>query len=192
MKMTTGIVSTVLAAAVLACGGREESHSTHQTATTTTTPSASVPYDLMFLDTMTKHHQGAVDMARVAAGRIQHPELRKLVMQIPVDQEREIKQMKAWRDQWYPGSPSAENTQMPGMKQSHMDTSHMQSMPPGKEYDAMFIDMMIPHHEGAVTMSQEALAEAAHEEVRTLAGAIIDAQTREIRQMKAWRSQLGG
>lgn len=56
-------------------------------------------------------------------------------------------QLRQWRDQWYPGAAPAENMQMPGMSSMNMEMSHMQAMS-GHALDMMFIDMMIPHHEG--------------------------------------------
>lgn len=67
-----------------------------------------------------------------------------------------------------------------------MDHS-MMSVDPAKPFDAQFIDSMIEHHQGAVVMAEQALAEAEHEELRTLAEAIIAAQTQEIAEMTAWR-----
>ena len=46
----------------------------------------------------------------------------------------------------------------------------------GQEFDLMFIDMMIPHHESAIAMARVALARAEHEEIRTLAQEIIAGQ----------------
>jgi len=150
----------------------------------------SSPYDLQFIDTMIVHHQGAVEMATMAETRLQNEKLKALAKSIPADQQREIKQMKAWREQWYPGSPSAQNMTMPGMGGSMMDMSHMKTMEAGPAYDAMFIDMMIPHHQGAVQMGENALAKAERLEVKELSKKIIDAQTREIEQMKKLRVSL--
>jgi uncharacterized protein (DUF305 family) len=76
---------------------------------------------------------------------------------------------------------------MPGMAEGmSMDMTHLTHMS-GNALDAMFIDMMKPHHEGALAMAKDALAKAEHPEIRQLARAIIDAQTREIRQFDAWR-----
>jgi uncharacterized protein (DUF305 family) len=50
-----------------------------------------------------------------------------------------------------------------------------------------FIDSMIPHHESAISMAQQALAEAEHDEIRQMAQAIIDTQAAEIAQLQAWR-----
>lgn len=54
-------------------------------------------------------------------------------------------------------------------------------------FDLRFIDSMIPHHEGAVLMAQEALQKSSRPEIRTLAKAIIDAQQKEIRLLQGWR-----
>ncbi len=49
-----------------------------------------------------------------------------------------------------------------------------------------FIEQMIPHHEDAVAMAQLALVRAEHPELKQLAKAIIENQTREIERMRAW------
>jgi len=155
-----------------------------------TTPAAA-SYDLQFMDTMSKHHLGAIEMARMAQSKVQLPELKAMTKRIPSDQQKEIEQMKVWRDQWYAGAPAAENMNMPGMSASmNMDMSHLQTMKPGRDFDVMFIDMMVPHHEGAVQMSKDALTRAEHQELRKLAQQIIDEQTKEIADMKQWKAKL--
>jgi uncharacterized protein (DUF305 family) len=47
--------------------------------------------------------------------------------------------------------------------------------------------MMVPHHEGALAMSRDALERAQHQEIKDLAQRIIDAQRREIEMMKQWQ-----
>ncbi len=56
----------------------------------------------------------------------------------------------------------------------------------GDAFDAAFIKEMIAHHEGAVAMAEQALTDAKHVEIKTMATAIISAQTSEISQMKGW------
>ncbi|HVT02451.1 MAG TPA: DUF305 domain-containing protein [Thermoanaerobaculia bacterium] len=168
-----------------------KSATTASSATPAPVAPASSPYDLQFLDTMSKHHASAIEMAKMAQGKIEQPELKALVAKIPVDQQKEIDQMKSWRDQWYPAAPSAENMKMPGMSSSmNMDMGGMQSMKQGHDYDLMFIDMMVPHHEAAVMMSREALTKAQHPEIKKLAQQIIDAQTKESGEMKKWKEGL--
>jgi uncharacterized protein (DUF305 family) len=53
-------------------------------------------------------------------------------------------------------------------------------------HDRHFIEMMIPHHEGAIAMAQLAPTRSKHPEMKQLAAAIIKAQTSEIDQMRTW------
>ncbi len=82
--------------------------------------------------------------------------------------------------------PAEENTQAAG-HDAHMDHSNMM-MDATQPFDAQFIDSMIEHHQGAVTMAQAALAESERAEIIALANAIIAAQEGEIAQMLAWRA----
>jgi uncharacterized protein (DUF305 family) len=149
------------------------------------------PYDLQFIDTMILHHQGAIEMARLAGERAEHRELKELARKIIEDQEREIAQMRAWRERWYKGQAPAVNMELPGMRESMMMDMQKLSAARGRDFDLLFIDMMIPHHEGAVVMSRQALERAEHAELKKLAEQIIAAQQAEIAQMRKWRTEWG-
>jgi len=150
---------------------------------------ASQPYDLQFIDTMTAHHKGAVDMAKMVEGKTQNPDIKKFAAQIIADQEKEISQMKDWREKWFAGKPAAMNMEMPGMMDSmNMDMAKLTNSKE-KEFDLAFIDMMTPHHEGAVAMAKEALQKSEKAEIKTLAGQIIKAQEAEIKMMSEWKAK---
>ena len=151
------------------------------------------PYDLQFLDTMSVHHQAAIDMAKMVDGKTQNAELNKFAGQIIADQGKEIAQMKEWRDKWYAGKPAAKNMEMSGMMDSMkmmMDggMKKMGSMT-GKDFDTDFLDMMTPHHAGAITMAKEALTKAEHPEIKALSNQIIKAQEAEIKMMADWKAK---
>jgi uncharacterized protein (DUF305 family) len=149
----------------------------------------SAPYDLQFIDTMIHHHQGAVDMAKMIDGKTQNAELVKFGKQIVADQEKEISQMKEWREKWFKGVPRAMNMEMPGMADSmKMDMSKLSSAK-DKAFDLMFVEMMIPHHDGAVSMAKEALTKSEKPEIKTLANQIIKAQEAEIKMMNEWKTK---
>lgn len=149
-----------------------------------------MPYDLQFLDTMIAHHQGAVVMAKPALEKAQHAELKTLAQNIITNQEKEIISMREWREKWYAGKPLAMNMEMPGMTDSMkgMDMKKLGSLT-GNAFDLAFIEMMIPHHGGAVLMSKEALEKAEHAEIKTLAQGIIMAQEDEIKSMRDWKEK---
>ncbi len=154
---------------------------------------ASQPYDLQFLDTMTHHHQGAIDMAKMALTKSQNAELKTFAQKIIDDQNKEIAQMKDWRENCYAGKPQAMNMEMPGMNDSMkmMTGDGMKRMEAatGKDFDMHFLDMMTPHHQGATTMAKEALTKAEHPEIKTLANQIIKAQEAEIKMMADWKAK---
>jgi uncharacterized protein (DUF305 family) len=54
-------------------------------------------------------------------------------------------------------------------------------------YDALFIDSMMMHHQGAIDMANQALQEATKPEIKAMAENIIKAQKAEIAQMQEWR-----
>ena len=98
---------------------------------------------------------------------------------------------------------SAMASEMAGMESSMPTASGMGSMDsmPGMDhgtmgsttsdapYDAQFIDSMIEHHTGAITMAEDALKNAEHQEIKDLAQAIIRDQQTEVSQMQGWRKQ---
>ncbi|MFZ2522626.1 MAG: DUF305 domain-containing protein [Minisyncoccia bacterium] len=58
-------------------------------------------FDVVFLNQMIVHHQGAVDMANLALNNAKHPEIVELSKNIIEAQNREISDMKTWMKTWY-------------------------------------------------------------------------------------------
>lgn len=61
----------------------------------------------------------------------------------------------------------------------------------GDDFDKAFIEMMIPHHEGAIEMALAAKQSAGHQEIKDMADDIITAQQSEIDMMKGWQREWG-
>ena len=149
------------------------------------------PYDLRFLDQMIAHHQMGVIMTQHMAEDSARPEMRDLAQRIITAQQREITQMQQWRQQWYPNTPRTPGMgggmMGPGMMGGMMDRETMgQMMGRSFDFDRMFLQMMIPHHEGAIEMAQAALQQAEHTEIKTLAQNIITTQQAEITEMRGY------
>ena len=91
-------------------------------------------------------------------------------------------------------SQQAQTTQtqsQPSMGMNHAAAGHA-TTDPKAPFDQQFIDMMVPHHEGAVAMAKVAQSRAEHPEIRQLADAIVSSQDKEIQQMKSWRKAWYG
>ena len=152
------------------------------------------PFDQLFLDQMIMHHQGAVMSAQMMIADSQRPELRDLAQRIITAQQREIDQMRTWRDTWYGVAGTGANPRMMGggmmgggMMGGMMNRDQMrQMMGANADFDRMFLQMMIPHHEAAITMAQQALAQAEHVEIKTLAQGIVTTQQTEITEMQGY------
>ena len=62
---------------------------------------ADAEFDLRFINAMIPHHEGALVMAKDALGKSKRPEIKQLSKDILASQQKEIDQMKQWRQAWY-------------------------------------------------------------------------------------------
>ena len=147
------------------------------------------PFDLQFIDQMTMHHEGAIMSSRMMIGDSERPELRELARNIEESQSRQIDQMQNFRDEWY---PDAEQTSgMPaGAMDEMMGEGMMEGMMGGDATDEMFLQMMIPHHQMAVDMSEKALEESDRPELKKLAQTIKEEQSAEIKLMQGYLDKI--
>jgi len=65
---------------------------------------------------------------------------------------------------------------------------NMSSLRSARPFDRAFVDMMIPHHQGAIRMARAELAKGVNPQLRGIATAIVAAQAKEIGQMNSWRT----
>ena len=159
---------------------------------------AQSPDDLQFIDKMTAHHQQAVQMAQLATDRAQHAELKTMAHYMLDANLKEIDYMRSWRERWFPNRPLS-GTERGQQRQAasgpagsiDLDMGRIQAAT-GGDFDMLFLDMMIQHHQGAIEMSRDALAKAEHQEIKQLAQRIIDEQQKEIDQMNQWRESWKG
>jgi uncharacterized protein (DUF305 family) len=144
--------------------------------------------DERFIDAMVPHHEGAVEMARVAVKNAEHPEIERLAEHIISNQEAEINELESIKESEYGTSKVPRHMSMGQMKDMGM-MMNPQSLADKKPFDKAFIDNMIPHHQSAIEMAQVARDETDNPKIKELAAGIISAQKREISQMKQWRTQ---
>jgi uncharacterized protein (DUF305 family) len=157
---------------------------------------ASLPFDQRFLDQMIMHHEGAVMSTQMMIAGSERPELRDLAQRIITGQQREIEQMREWRTAWYgsAGAPPTHEAMMAQMGAGGMMNggSMGQMMGGNADADHMYLQMMIPHHQAAISMAQQALSQSEHPEIKTLAEGIIATQQAEIEEMQGYLAEWYG
>ena len=120
------------------------------------------PADVKFMQGMIHHHAQAVDMTQLLATRTQSADMKKLALRIELSQNDEMKMMRRWlevRGQDVPGEhahPMPGAPMMPGMLSA--DEMARLAAAKGTEFDRLFLEGMIKHHAGALTMVQELFA----------------------------------
>jgi uncharacterized protein (DUF305 family) len=144
--------------------------------------------DGRFIDAMVPHHQGAIEMARVALKNAGHEEIIELSRNIISSQQAEIEELKAIKKEEFgtaevPMEMSPQQMRSMGMM---MDPQQLANQDP---FDKAFIDAMIPHHQSAIVMAQLALEESENPEIKELARNIVSAQQSKIEQMRQWREE---
>ncbi|GAA2027144.1 DUF305 domain-containing protein [Terrabacter terrae] len=146
--------------------------------------------DVMFAQMMVPHHQQAVEMADIALGKQSaSAQVRQLATQIKAGQDPEIETMRGWLQSWGAPLPTTgmSHDGMGGtsgqgmMTQADMDALKAAD---GAEFDKQWVTMMTAHHEGAITMARQVLTTTQNPDVKTLAEAVVKAQTEEIATMK--------
>ena len=195
LRLATGALA--LTAFLAGCGDSTEPAGGGTTAASTTDGEQAAQEhneaDTMFAQMMIVHHEGAIEMAQLAQEQAVTPEVQELAAQIEAAQGPEIELMQSWLQQW--GEPAASEDDMAGM--GHGDTSGMEmdgmtqeeAMAEleglsGEAFDARFLELMIEHHRGAVTMAQTALDEGQHPDVQELAEQVVTDQEAEIEHME--------
>jgi len=142
--------------------------------------------DIAFAQMMIPHHQQASQMAFLALRFSKSPQVLALARKINAAQQPEIATMKQWLKTW--GAPMAVGSTS---SMSHMgggSTTDGQVIElarlRGKRFDTLFVQMMIAHHQGAITEARRVVKATRNSEVRKLAQAVITGQSAEIINMK--------
>jgi len=177
-------------------------------------PLSSSP-DAGFLRDMQTHHSQAVEMALIVRERSDDPEVRAIAYDIAVSQSQQSGVMYGWLQLW--GLPQAGEPMawmagaeghsghgpetgptptargpavMPGMaSREQLDALRAAS---GAEADALFLRLMIAHHEGGIAMARAAQALAGVPVVRALAGNAVEVQQAEVEAMTALLAARAG
>ncbi len=153
--------------------------------------------DVKFMQGMISHHAQAVEMTELLASRSDRDTMRRLAQRIELSQEDEITMMQEWlssREQavteldahhapgWEP---------MPGMLTDE-EMGRLEAAP-AVEFDPLFLELMIKHHRGALTMVETLLSQrgaAQDSQLFAFTSDITSDQSMEIDRMDAMLAEL--
>ena len=158
------------------------------------------PDDVLFMQDMIPHHNQAVQMAALVADRTNRQELLDVAGRIDASQVDEIEFMKQWLSER--GEDVPDPTEHDAMHTSHTmagmaSPAQMAELAQveGTDFDRLFLQLMIAHHEGAVKMVEELLEQpgSAYDPVLfEFTNDVTNDQTSEIERMNAMLASLSG
>lgn len=182
---TLAVLTVIVAIALAACGGDDGDSGGDETDAEHT--------DGAFIIEMIPHHEGAIEMAEIAQEQGEHPEIQDLAENIIASQGAEIGELETAHERLFDAPVGDVDHGDLGLSEEDSGMAHDASMLEGADpFDQGFIDMMIPHHQGAIRMARIELEAGQDEQLKTLAQEIIDAQSAEIEEMNRWREQWYG
>jgi uncharacterized protein (DUF305 family) len=188
----TGAV--VLSLALSACGGSSAPAASGSAPAASAAAEADQQFndaDVQFAQMMIPHHRQAVQMAELAPDRAQNPDVKALAEQIKGAQDPEIATLTGFLEDW--GAEVPADDAMRGME--GMDHSGMSGMmtpeqmtelanASGADFDRMFLEMMVGHHQSAVSDAEREQADGVNPGAKALAGEIVKTQSEEISRMQ--------
>jgi len=151
--------------------------------------------DVEFMSGMIYHHAQAVLIAGWAPSHDAGPSVRTLCERIVAAQTDEIALLSRWLNDRHEAVPHPDpaHMMMPEMDSTHMMPGMLTAeqlaqldRARGEDFDALFLRLMIQHHEGAITMVNRLFAAGAGEEnpVYKMASSVFADQTTEIERMQ--------
>lgn len=127
------------------------------------TPPEHGPADIAFMQDMIHHHQQALEMAALVEDRTGRDDLPLLAERITLSQEAEIARIEEWltdRDEDVPDEDDradhSQHQSTPGMATA--DEIEGLAQAEGPAFDRLFVELMIAHHQGAITMVEDLYA----------------------------------
>lgn len=181
------VAAVATATVVSSCStATKEDHSVHASATSTEKAAVHNADDVQFAQLMIPHHEQAVELAAIVPGRSTNQNVIALAAKIASEQQPEISTMKALLLQWDVKLES-HGSGHAGMAMGGMvDDATMVKLDNlrGADFDALWLQSMISHHQGAIEMAKTEIADGTSADLIALAKNIVAAQQAEIDQMK--------
>jgi uncharacterized protein (DUF305 family) len=145
--------------------------------------------DVMFAQMMIPHHEQAIEMADIALDPTigASDAVRELATEIKNAQDPEIAFMKQVLAKWNKPTDMDASMDHSDMMDGMLSLDELDALGAlrGTEFDTAWLEAMIRHHEGAISMAEDLLEDGVNPELIELGNEIIKAQQIEIDAMKA-------
>jgi uncharacterized protein (DUF305 family) len=200
LRRSTALVAVVALSFGLAACGDSDGGSNASEAQTAANGDVFNSADVTFATDMIPHHAQAIEMVTLTDTRTLDPEVKQLADNIREAQSPEVETMVDWLTLWgeeipetsidhtnaghdMSDMPSMESSDMPGM----MSADDMQALAnaPDAEFQDMWLEMMMEHHQGAIEMAKTEQADGKYPDALSLAESMESSQQAEIEQIKS-------
>lgn len=191
MRTRTQLLLTALSAVVIlaGCSAANDSNVNNGSNSDTSQIQSFNDDDVMFAQMMIPHHEQAIEMADIALDPTTEAgnPIKDLATRIKDSQDPEIEIMTDLLTQWGQPTTADADVDHSSMMEGMLTIEELDSMSGlrGDEFDRTWIEAMIAHHEGAVSMAEDVLERGVSPQLRALAEDIISTQQQEVAEMRA-------
>jgi len=185
------LTAVALGFGLAACGDDSDNSGSASDLHTTAAGTVYNDADIEFATTMIPHHAQAIEMVTLTDTRTLDPQVKQLAESIRAAQAPEVETMVDWLTAWGEEIPETsldhsnaghdmdmESNDMPGMM-SDEDMNALENAS-DEEFQAMWLEMMIEHHRGAIEMAETEAAEGRYPDAVSMARSIKSSQEAEI------------
>jgi uncharacterized protein (DUF305 family) len=181
------------AALILSACGAQSTSTTGQSGETADTSGASRPAastgtsfndaDVAFAQMMIPDHQMTAKMAELAQNKAATEDLKSMAAQMVKGESQTVDTLQGWLETWgKPASGDMAVMTMPGAM-TDKDMDMLKSMS-GMDFDMMFAQMMVKHHEGSIQMAQDEQAKGASAEAKAMAADMVKTQQAQVSELR--------
>jgi uncharacterized protein (DUF305 family) len=192
-RIAAVLIALFAALLLTACSGSDDKADTATTDESVSTPAPPGfnADDYAFATNMIPHHQQAIELAALAPEHSTDKDLLALAAKISAEQDPEIKALRVFLVQWDENPDDnashgdhggdAGHGSMAGMVDD-ATMAKLQSLN-GAEFDRLWLQSMISHHQGAIEMAKAEVANGQNVDIKRMAQSMVDTQQAEITQM---------
>lgn len=151
-------------------------------------------YDRNFLGNLIAHHEGTIEMAKLAITNSQRSEIKTFAGEMLTIEPAELTSYLLWQRQWgYPATSGIDMQDHTAMGMMNSTTQKKEELTglTGSKFDRAFLRLMIDHQQEVIDMAQPGKTNAEHQEMANLTESLVITQSNQVEKMKQWQKAWG-